>query len=428
MLNKHDKNFVKSQSRTAQSRGNNFGQRLIDAAVNLFENPWTAALSAGVIYLLVSVQKGAISHPTEVAYYNYLADAFLHGQTWLRLIPPSTHDLVFYGGKYFLYWAPFPAITLLPVIAVFGVSVNDVIYTLIIASMNVGLIAVLLRSAERVEFILIGRKKRAIMVFFFAFGTVHFILAPLGKVWMTGQLFGFTCTILAYLATFSLKGWKAWFFTGLALAAAMLTRTQMVFTGIFPLVYLFFREKPWNWRIIVRNLIYAAMPLFIALGFYMLYNNSRFQNPFDVGLAYQQMGSFIGSEFGKYGTFNIHYIPKNFYYHYFFYPFPMRDESFMGGSLFLLSPLFFAIFFVFRKPKPKYLIWALYLSILLTDIPILMLIGTGWIQFGPRYTLDFTVPLLLLVAIGIENWSSKVVLLLAGISVISYMVGFAYIG
>jgi hypothetical protein len=49
--------------------------------------------------------------------------------------------------------------------------------------------------------------------------------------------------------------------------------------------------------------------------------------------------------------------------------------------------------------------------------------GTGWVQFGPRYTLDFTVPLLLLTAIGLRRWPINVIMLLLLISIMHYILG-----
>ena len=226
-------------------------------------------------------------------------------------------------------------------------------YTVLIAALNIGLVAQLLRAACQAEILHLSKTQRAILVFFFALGTVHFTLAPYGMVWYTGQLIGFTCTLLAYWAAFSLRGSKAWFFTGLALAGAMLTRSQMVFTGIFPAVYLLTQEKPWNWKRVIRNLAWAALPLAAGLSFYLFYNQVRFGSPLDVGLAYQLASDFFRSDIERYGFFNLHYIPINFYYQYIFYPFPLRQESILGGSLFLLSPLFFGAFAAFWKPRKK---------------------------------------------------------------------------
>jgi hypothetical protein len=67
--------------------------------------------------------------------------------------------------------------------------------------------------------------------------------------------------------------------------------------------------------------------------------------------------------------------------------------------------------------------WALLGSMFLVAIPILLLMGTGWVQFGPRYTLDFTVPLLLLTAAGLRRWPIKLIVLLLLISIMHYILG-----
>ena len=406
-----------------------FIHRMTLAAVNIWESPWGAALISGLVYLLVSAYpSGRLFTQSYQPFYNYLADAFLHGQTWLRINPLYMGDLSIFNGRLYLYWAPFPAIALMPFVAIFGVQLNDVFYTVLIAAFNVGLVAQLLRAACQAEFLHLSKTQRAILIFFFALGTVHFMLAQYGRVWYTGQIIGFTCTLLAYLAAFSLRGGKAWFFTGLALAGAMLTRNQMVFTGIFPAVYLLLRDKPWNWGRVIRNLAWAALPLVAALSFYLFYNQVRFGNPMDVGLAYIPFSGIYRADFQRYGFFNLHYIPNNLYYQYIFYPFPLRQESVLGGSLFLLSPLFFGVFAAFWKPRKKIYVWALLVSILITNIPILLCMGTGFAQFGPRYTLDFTVPLLLLTALGIEKWKLIIPLALAIVSFIQYLIGVRVLG
>jgi hypothetical protein len=408
---------------TIGKKSTSFIQRLSFGVINLWESPWGSALVAGLIYFVISAFKGALFATSSTAYYNYLADAFLHGQFWLRLIPPSTHDLIFFGGKYYLYWAPFPAIIFMPLTGLFGVQFNDVVVTAFVAALNVGLIAQLLRAACQREFLHLSKTQRSILVLFFAMGTVHITLALYGRVWPTGQLIGFTCTILAYWAAFSLNGSRAWFFTGLALSCAMLTRNNLVFTGIFPVVYLFSQGKSLPWSQVIRNLVLVMFPIIAGLAFLLYYNQARFGNPFDYGLDHHLMADFFRSDYDRYGTFNLHYVPINLYYQYIFYPLPLRDESAMGGSLFLLSPLFFSALGAFRKPRLKWVPWILLISIFVTNIPILLLMGTGWVQFGPRYSLDFTVPLLLLTALGIERWKPSLTFVLTLASIIQYFIG-----
>ena len=65
--------------------------------------PWVA----GLVALLVSISSNGLG-TAQHAYFNYLADTFLHGHLGLRLIPPSVHDLAYFAGQYYLYWPPSP--------------------------------------------------------------------------------------------------------------------------------------------------------------------------------------------------------------------------------------------------------------------------------------------------------------------------------
>ena len=54
----------------------------------------------------------------------YLADAFLHGHTWLdvRLGP---NDVILAGGRFYVPFAPFPAVALIPIVALVGPITAD---------------------------------------------------------------------------------------------------------------------------------------------------------------------------------------------------------------------------------------------------------------------------------------------------------------
>jgi hypothetical protein len=96
--------------------------------------------------------------------------------------------------------------------------------------------------------------------------------------------------------------------------------------------------------------------------------------------------------------------------------------------LFLLSPPFFGALWALVTGKPRWSTGALVLSVLLPAVPILLLMGTGWVQWGPRYTLDFGVPLMLLTALGVQRWPRRVLLLLTLIAIAHYVVGTVYLG
>ena len=71
----------------------------------------------------------------------YLADAFLHGRTWLdvRLGP---NDVIVVDGHFYVPFAPFPAVALMPLVAVIGPVTADQVESginAILAAAGVGL-------------------------------------------------------------------------------------------------------------------------------------------------------------------------------------------------------------------------------------------------------------------------------------------------
>jgi len=85
---------------------------------------------------------GRTASPKE-AYFDHLADALLHGQTFL-VNPPSTYDLTLYQGRWYVPFLPLPAILLMPWVAVSGVSqVNNVAFGAFVGAwLSVGLLLI----------------------------------------------------------------------------------------------------------------------------------------------------------------------------------------------------------------------------------------------------------------------------------------------
>lgn len=409
-------------------------------ALQVWEQPWWSALLAMSVYTLVAAYRGSLWHASNYPYFNYLADAFNHGQLHLRMVPPTTLDLSYLNGHYYLYWPPFPAVLLMPFVAIFGIDFSDVLFTIGIAGLNVALVALLLRRACARRVIALDTVQRAVLVLFFALGTVHLTLGPYGRVWWTSQLIGFACVALTYLAALSLRGTPAFACAGITMAAALVTRNHLVLAGVWPAWYVLHQHWREGWPRVLRYTLIGMVPVVIAVGVLGVYNAARFGSPTDNGLAYHRMAAFFAADYARYGAFSLHYLPTNLYYQYVFYPFPLTDRSYLGGSLFLLSPIFFGALWgvvagitgsrTQRAPgvAPGWSRGMLAVSIMLPALPILLLMGTGWVQWGPRYTLDFTVPLLLLTALGIRRWPRWLVVVLLAISIVHYLVGTIYLG
>lgn len=398
---------------------------VLSGTVSWLAKPVVAFVFALVFYYFFATLAGSPFRVRTYAYFNYLADAFLHGQLNLRLLPASTHDLSYYNGKYYLYWPPMPAIVLMPFVALFGIRFSDVFFGVVLASINVAVLAALLHEADRAQLFSLDEDYRGLLVLFFALGTVHVILAPFGTVWFVAQLLGFFFVSLAYYAALKLNGVWAFLLAGFFIACATVTRNHLLFTGIWPAYYLLSTHWPERPKIYAWTGL-ALLPLLIFGVLFLRYNELRFGRPFELGIRYHEMDPFFATDYKKYGAFNLHYLSTNFYYQYIYYPLPISEETKMGGSLFLLSPVFlyaFRALFKFYR-DPSVIAWTV--SILATSVPILLLMGTGWVQYGPRYTLDFAVPLLLLAAKGVEGTSKPWLLLLTMFSILQYIPGIRF--
>lgn len=399
----------------------------ISAAMRGFLMEWSRPLSAALftffLYTIIAAFKGWAFKLSPEPYYNYLADAFLHGQLNLRLLPDVPLDLILYQGKYYLYWPPFPALLALPLVAIFGAGFSDVLINVTLAALNAALVAGILNEADRRGLAPLSESQRGWLVVFFAFGTMFAPLVPFGKVWFTGQLTGLACVALTYWAVLRYRGWKAFLLAGLGMAYAFATRNSLVLLGIWPAWYLLREHWQLRWLRLVKLVVLALAPLLISIGLIGWYNFTRFGNPLEIGYRYHMMNTIFRPLYEQYGAFNLHYLPTNLYYQFIYYPLPWRTTSPMGGSLFLLSPLFFAALWSLWQHRRELMTWVLLGTFGIGYIPIGLLMGTGYFQFGPRYLLDLIVPLLLLTARGMRRWSLRVVGVLVGISILHYLIG-----
>jgi hypothetical protein len=195
--------------------------------------PRIATLVALVVYLLrASISPDGFRY-TNYAYFNYLADAFLNGQLNFRLPTVGTLDLVFFADKIYIYSPPFPAIVVMPLVALLGVTVSDVLYNVILAAFSIGALAKLLAILDERDIAPLSAERRAILLLSLAFGSVILILAPVGSVWFTAQLVGWNCVLLATIAALVRPDRSGYFLTGLALACALATRNGLIFNGIW---------------------------------------------------------------------------------------------------------------------------------------------------------------------------------------------------
>ena len=90
-----------------------------------------------------------------------------------------------------------------------------------------------------------------------------------------------------------------------------------------------------------------------------------------------------------------------------------------------MTPVLLAAFWARAAQRGS--IPAAWVSIVLTAIPIFLVMGTGYVQWGPRYSLDFLVPLLLLAAMGLRPWRPRGISIALGLSLAIYLLGAGYL-
>ena len=148
----------------------------------------------------------------------YLADAFLHGRLWLeRALGP--YDVIVVGDRVFVPFAPFPAIALMPLVAVFGPDVVTQWQPLVNAALAAAGLGACWWMLARIG--VASLADRLWLVALWGFSTAIWFTTTRGGVWHTGHL---VASILTFAGLVELFGRRRPLVMGLLAGAAFLTR------------------------------------------------------------------------------------------------------------------------------------------------------------------------------------------------------------
>jgi hypothetical protein len=350
-------------------------------------------------------------------YFNYLAEAFLHGRLYVTDTPFYFEELIVKGGKSYEIYPPMPAILLMPFIALWGVSFNQTLLSFFLGGLNISIVYLLMKKVTENEDIQFW------MAVLFGFGTIHWFTATVGSVWYFAQITSVTFLLLAIYGTFG--GWST-FLIGLLLGASYWSRLPTVLS--FPFFVIMLSD---NWllardkggligriRLAPLVLFFAGVGMFVLLNF--TYNYIRFGSPFDIAYSMHSISAAkeqVSPWFNK-GLFSLSYIRYHLYVFLleppvFIDTWPYIVPSKAGLSVLITTPAFIIALFAGIRNKLALACWS---AVIPTAFLIFIKSGTGWTQFGYRYALDFYPFLLLLTVKGIGNelkWYHKVLIILS---------------
>ena len=389
--------------------------------------PWCLLSGWFVLSLLLlsglAWYRGSLTTTSSHNYFHYLAQAFNHGSLNLIETPRSIHDLTIRDGKLFLYWGPLPAVLLSPFVALFGVSWPDAWVTLLLGALIATLALYLLFATAHLHHL--PREGSLMLAAVATFGSPILPLALGGKVWASSQLFATTFLLAALCVTFSSAKKGATLASSALVGLAFLCRPSMVGAGVWLACRELYSCRGVPLTSTLRRLALVAVPLMLCAALQVLYNYGRFGHALEFGYSEQNIAGIFRANAHRYGPLSIHYFANNFFYHYLAYPFPFSRDTWWGGSLFLMTPLYFAAFWAFKRSPgaSRWLLWSLSIACALIALPSLLVNGTGWVQLGPRYTVDFAPFLLILVAIGMKGWPVWLIALSSFISFGHYAYG-----
>lgn len=322
----------------------------------------------------------------------------------------ARHDWVIIGERWYGYWGPLTPAVFVPLVALFGLNLSDGLALAMIGAMDVALFHAVLAAGNGSGILRSTSAARALVTLVFAFGTSHFWLATGGTVWATTQVLALTPYLLgAWAALAPADRAPHWFAAGLGYGLAALGRSTLWLTGAFFIAILLIRAVRRGWLALLTRGAAFAVPAVLAFACQLGYNAARFGDPRESGLRLQveSAGAPRYQEaLREHGLFSLHYVPHNAWYYFAHLGGLVRPQggwSFdpEGNSVLLMTP---PLLYLFRVSRLRGGIGLAALAGALPVVAVLLAFqGTGWVQFGPRYLLDVTPLLLVLVMLGMRG-------------------------
>ena len=349
--------------------------------------------------------------------YVHQARAFLNGRLELEdSARGRVHDIADYDGRMYAAFPPFPAVVLMPFVALLGITGTRVILvSVLLTGVNV---FTLNRILKRLD---LERETIGWLLVAFFLGTGYWLCVRWSwGVWFFAHVVAITCLLFAIEA---LLGKRRCLLAGIFLGLAFLSRQLSLWSVPFLAALVWQHSLSVTRRDKITGLVMLICPLLCAIAGYMAMNWVRFGSPLDSGYSYLTVGGYLNERLTRYGLFHPAYILFNFTYMFFQGPHILFEEPSLlkmhgmgvdcfGTSITFASPF---VFVAFKARWKKGILWGAWITIGLALIHALFYMNNGWAQLNTqRFTMDFMPVLIVLVALGTKHvtpllWKAAIV-------------------
>jgi hypothetical protein len=324
----------------------------------------------------------------------------------------------------YVSFPPFPAVPMVPLVAVWGLRFNDVLFTIAWGAANPVLLFLLLRNLVRRGYSRRSVSDDLLLTVMLGLGSVYYYSAVVGQVWYTAHVVGVTLVIgYAWASLDAARPYLA----GLCLGLGFATRTPIGF--MVPLFVWEAVRVSGGWRGLwdtlrkdrrlprglLPKLVKCAVPSLAVLALLFAYNHARFDR-FGV-FGHEYLNIAWAERIQRWGLFNYHFLSRNLACALVLLPkimtsYPYVKYSAHGMSLFVTSP---NLAWLLGPREKSPLAPGLWITILAAALPSLLYQNSGYQQFGYRFSNDYIVFLIMLLAVGGQRfgWLFRVLLTLA---------------
>ena len=376
-----------------------------------------------------------LTEHTPFNHYALQAEAWLHGRQDLENGPPAYaqgNDFAVFEGKTYISFPPFPALLMLPFVAMSGSAENfrDGQFILWLAGLAPAFLFLILEKLRRPDASGVARSTRSetanvVLAVLFALGTVYCFTAVQGTVWFAAQVAG--TGVFALYVLFALDAERP-LLAGVFLACAYMTRPPMLLAAtLFALEAIrvctrdglpedgsFVARLQSTWSRLdkaklVRAYVLFAIPILVAFAILSVMNHGRFKT-WDPTVGHQYLTVVWAGRMKKWGLFGLHYLSKNLGVALTVLPWlparpaPAGAAPFVinehGLALWFTTPLYLWILWPRRNRGNGWLYAVVAISAALPAFLDLLYQNSGWRQFGYRFSNDYAVLLFVLLALG----------------------------